>query len=35
LPSDPDPTPGYSPWRFSSGAPAPKIEMNFSLNADH
>lgn len=35
LPSDPDPTPGYSPWRFSSGAPAPKIEMNFSLSADH
>ena len=36
LPSDPDPTPGYSPWRLSSsGASAPKIEMNFHLSADH
>jgi hypothetical protein len=34
LPSDPDPTPGFSPWRISSGAEASKIEMNFSLNAD-
>lgn len=34
LPGDPDPTPGYSPWRFSSSASAPKIEMNFRLNAD-
>lgn len=35
LPSDPDPTPGYSPWRLASGNAAPKIEMNFSLGADH
>ena len=36
LPSDPDPTPGYSPWRLSrSGPSAPKIEMNFRLSADH
>ncbi len=35
LPSDPDPTPGFSPWRMPSGADASKIEMNFSLNADH
>jgi hypothetical protein len=35
LSSDPDPTPGYSPWRLSSGAAAAKIEMNFSLSADH
>jgi hypothetical protein len=35
LSSDPDPTPGYSPWRLSSnGPPAPKIEMNFRLTAD-
>lgn len=34
LPSDPDPTPGYSPWRVASGASAPKIEMNFQLSAD-
>lgn len=34
LPSDPDPTPGYSPWRLSSSASAPKIEMNFHLGAD-
>jgi len=34
LPSDPDPTPGYSPWRFSSSTSAPKVEMNFRLNAD-
>lgn len=35
LPNDPDPTPGYSPWRLASGNPAAKIEMNFSLAADH
>jgi hypothetical protein len=34
LPSDPDPTPGYSPWRLARGAPAAKIEMNFRLSAD-
>jgi hypothetical protein len=34
LPSDPDPTPGYSPWRFPSGTSVPKIEMNFRLSAD-
>lgn len=35
LSSDPDPTPGFSPWRLANGAPAAKIEMNFSLSADH
>jgi hypothetical protein len=35
LPSDPDPTPGYSPWRLASSNPVPKIEMNFRLSADH
>lgn len=35
LSSDPDPTPGYSPWRLPSGASAQKIEMNFKLSADH
>jgi hypothetical protein len=30
---DPDPTPGYSPWRLSS-ASTTKIEMNFRLRAD-
>lgn len=35
LPSDPDPTPGYSPWRLASGNAGAKIEMNFSLGADH
>jgi hypothetical protein len=35
LSSDPDPTPGFSPWRLASGVPAAKIEMNFSLSADH
>jgi hypothetical protein len=35
LPGDPDPTPGYSPWRLSSGASTAKIEMNFRLRADH
>lgn len=34
LPSDPDPTPGFSPWRTSGGAAASTIEMNFSLSAD-
>jgi hypothetical protein len=34
LGSDPDPTPGFSPWRLSSAAPAAKIEMNFRLSAD-
>jgi hypothetical protein len=31
LPSDPDPTPGYTPWRFPSSTSAPKIEMNFGV----
>jgi MFS family permease len=35
LSSDPDPTPGYSPWRLSSSTSTPKIEMNFRLSADH
>jgi hypothetical protein len=34
LPSDPAPTPGYSPWRLASRASAAQIEMNFSLTAD-
>jgi hypothetical protein len=34
LPSDPDPTPDFSPWRLSSSTSAPKIEMNFNLSAD-
>jgi hypothetical protein len=34
LPGDPDPTPGYSPWRFTTGTTGPKIEMNFRLSAD-
>ena len=34
LPSDPDPTPGYSPWRFPKSTSAPKTEMNFHLGAD-
>ena len=34
LPSDPDPTPGYLPWRLPSSTSAPKIEMNFRLSAD-
>jgi hypothetical protein len=34
LASDPDPTPGYSPWRLASRASAAQIEMNFSLTAD-
>lgn len=35
LPSDPDPTSGYSPWRLSGSPAAAKIEMNFHLGADH
>lgn len=35
LASDPGPTRGYSPWRLASGTAASKIEMNFSLSADH
>jgi MFS family permease len=34
LPSDPDPTSGYSPWRLPSRNSTPKIEMNFRLSAD-
>jgi len=34
LPSDPDPTPGYSPWRLPSRTSASKVEMNFRLSAD-
>jgi hypothetical protein len=34
LPGDPDPTPGYSPWRLPSSTSVPKIEMNFRLSAD-
>jgi len=34
LPSDPDPTPGYSPWRLPGDRGGGKIEMNFSLGAD-
>ena len=34
LGSDPDPTPGYTAWRPSSGNSATKIEMNFRLRAD-
>jgi MFS family permease len=34
LPSDPDPTSGYSPWRLPRSSSAPKIEMNFRLSAD-
>jgi len=34
LPSDPDPMPGYSPWRFPGSTAAPKTEMNFHLGAD-
>ena len=35
LASDPDPTPGYTPWRLSSRSPAAKIELNFRLSAEH
>jgi hypothetical protein len=34
LSCDPDPTPGYSPWRFPSSTSTPKLEMNFRLSAD-
>ncbi|OAF11048.1 hypothetical protein [Bradyrhizobium neotropicale] len=34
LPSDPDPTPGYSPWRIASEPSPAKIEMHFRLTAD-
>ena len=34
LPSDPDPTPGYSRWRFPGSTSASKIEMKFRLSAD-
>ena len=33
LPSDPDPTPGYTEWRPSSNAPN-AIELNYRLTAD-
>lgn len=35
LPSDPDPTPGYSPWQLGSATAAAKIDMHFRLTADH
>jgi hypothetical protein len=34
LSSDPDPTPGYTPWRLADRSSGPKIEMNFRLSAD-
>ncbi|MGY8676201.1 hypothetical protein Q2941_00050 [Bradyrhizobium sp. UFLA05-153] len=34
LSRDPDPTPGYSPWRPGIGGSPAKIEMNFRLTAD-
>ena len=34
FPSDPDPTPGFSPWRTASGPSPAAIEMHFRLNAD-
>jgi hypothetical protein len=34
LPSDPDPTRGYTPWRLTSSTSAPKIEMNFRLSSE-
>jgi hypothetical protein len=34
LPSDPDPTPGFSPWRVASEQSPTKIEMHFRLSAD-
>jgi hypothetical protein len=34
LPSDPDPTPGFSPWRIASEPSPTKIEMHFRLSAD-
>ncbi|MDN4983170.1 hypothetical protein KUL72_24730 [Bradyrhizobium arachidis] len=34
LPSDPAPTPGFSPWRVATGGSPTKIEMHFRLSAD-
>jgi len=34
LGSDPDPTPGFSPWRTASEPSPAKIEMHFRLSAD-
>lgn len=34
LASDPDPTPGFSPWRVASELSPAKIEMHFRLTAD-
>lgn len=34
LSSDPDPTPGFSPWRVASEPSPAKIEMHFRLIAD-
>jgi len=34
LGADPDPTPGFSPWRTASEPSPAKIEMHFSLAAD-
>lgn len=34
LPSDPDPTPGFSAWRTASESSPAKIEMHFRLSAD-
>jgi MFS family permease len=34
LPSDPDPTPGFSPWRVAGDGSPAKIEMHFRLSAD-
>ena len=34
LPSDPDPTPGFSPWRVANEPSQAKIEMHFRLSAD-
>ena len=34
LTSDPDPTPGFSPWRIASEPSQAKIEMHFRLSAD-
>jgi len=34
LPSDPDPTPGFSPWRTASDGSPTGIEMHFRLSAD-
>ncbi|QOZ54069.1 hypothetical protein [Bradyrhizobium sp. CCBAU 53338] len=34
LPSDPAPTPGFSPWRVATDGSPTKIEMHFRLSAD-